>query len=124
MNNLFPNPDLSSNGPYGMCGKCHDLTNQIMKNTSWNEHAAHINAGFTCSSCHTAHGLGATNPNISGERLVNFDAAVVGSNNGLPISYNRGANTCTLVCHQVAHNPDGSVATASIRRAVGVPVKK
>ena len=24
--NLFPNPDPSLNGPYGMCAKCHDLT--------------------------------------------------------------------------------------------------
>ena len=29
--NLFPNPDLSVAGPYAMCGKCHDLANQIMQ---------------------------------------------------------------------------------------------
>jgi predicted CXXCH cytochrome family protein len=29
--NLFPTPDLSVNGPYGLCGKCHDLPNQIMQ---------------------------------------------------------------------------------------------
>ena len=43
---------------------------------------------------------------------MNFDANVVGQNNGAPIAYNRGTNTCTLMCHQVAHNSDGSVAGA------------
>ena len=64
---------------------------------------------MSCSTCHTAHGVGATSGAISGERLVNFDVNVVASNNGLPISYNRAANTCVLVCHQVAHNPNGVI---------------
>jgi hypothetical protein len=38
---------------------------------------------------------------------------VVGSNNGLPISYNRGTGNCTLTCHQVAHNSDGSISTGT-----------
>lgn len=114
--NLFPNPDLSVSGPYALCGKCHDLANQIVQNTSWNQHSSHINAGFSCSTCHTAHGMGAASTAISGERLVNFDVNVVGSNNGLAISYNRAANTCVLVCHQVAHNADGTVTQASFRR--------
>ena len=118
--NLFPNPDLSVNGPYGLCGKCHDLSNQIIKNTSWNQHSSHINAGFSCSTCHTAHGMGATSGVISGERLVNFDANVVGSNGGLPVSYNRGTNSCVLVCHSEAHNPDGSVTVATVRRGIGI----
>src|SRR5262249_47021572 len=90
--NLFPNPDLSVNGPYAMCGKCHDLPNQIVKNTSWNHHSLHINKGISCSVCHTAHGMGATSGAVSGERLVNFDVNVVASNNGSAISYNRTAN--------------------------------
>ena len=114
--NLFPNPDLSVNGPYAMCGKCHDLANQILQNTSWNQHSAHINAGFTCSTCHTAHGMGANSGTISGERLINFDVNVAASNGGQPISYNRSSNTCVLVCHQVAHNADGTVTAASVRR--------
>jgi hypothetical protein len=118
--NLFPNPDLSVTGPYGMCGKCHDLSNQIMKNTSWNQHNSHISAGFTCSTCHTAHGMGATSGTISGERLVNFDVNVVAPNGALPISYNRSANTCVMVCHQAAHNADGTVTLSSFRR--GGPV--
>ena len=120
VSNLFPNPDLSVNGPYSLCGKCHDLANQIVKNTSWNEHSSHINAGFSCSTCHTAHGVGATSGTISGERLVDFDLNVVAPNGGYPISYNRAANTCTLLCHQVAHNPDGTVTTASLRKGIGV----
>ncbi|MBZ5627068.1 MAG: hypothetical protein LAQ69_51605 [Acidobacteriia bacterium] len=123
--NLFPNPDLSTNGPYGLCGKCHDLPNQIMKNTSFLQHFDHINTGFTCSTCHTAHGMGATNGNISGERLVNFDANVVAPNGSNPISYSRATNTCVLTCHSVAHNPDGTVTGLnSPNRASAHPKKK
>jgi predicted CXXCH cytochrome family protein len=120
ISNLFPNPDLSVVGPYGLCAKCHGLSNQIVKNTSWNQHSTHINAGFTCSTCHTAHGMGAASGTISGERLVNFDVNVVASNGGLPISFNRAANTCALVCHQTAHNSDGSVTAAGLRRPRGI----
>ncbi len=119
VSNLFPSPDLSVMGPYAMCGKCHDLTNQIMQNTSWNRHSSHINAGFSCSVCHTAHGMGATSGTISGQRLVNFDVNVVAPNGGLPVSFNRAANTCTLVCHQVAHNPDGTVQPLGVRKGIG-----
>jgi predicted CXXCH cytochrome family protein len=118
--NLFPSPDVSSVGPYALCGKCHDLPNQIMQNTSWNEHASHINAGFTCSTCHTSHGMGAASGSISGERLINFDVNVVASNGGLPISYNRAANSCVLVCHQVAHNANGTISQAITRPGIGV----
>ena len=109
--NTFPNPDLSMNGPYAMCAKCHDL-NLVLNNTSWAKHHSHVaQDGFSCSVCHTAHGMGANSPTVSGQRLVNFDVNVVASNNGLPISYNRGLGTCSLTCHQVAHNPDGSVSS-------------
>jgi len=118
--NLFPNPDTSVNGPYAMCAKCHDLTGQILNNTSWNQHAAHINAGFACSTCHTAHGMGASSGNVTGERLINFDLKVVGANGGVPITYNRGANSCALVCHEVAHYPNGTIQPQGIRG----PVKK
>jgi predicted CXXCH cytochrome family protein len=105
--NLFPNPDLTVNGPYGMCGKCHDL-GMIVTNSSFSEHSRHINDGFTCSTCHTGHGMGATNPYISGERLVNFDVNVVAPNGGTPISYSRGTNSCTLTCHGHPHQGVGS----------------
>jgi predicted CXXCH cytochrome family protein len=117
--NPFPNPDLSVNGPYALCGKCHDMANQVMKNTSFNDHANHVNAGMSCSACHTAHGLAATSGNISGERLVNFDVNVVAQNNGLPISYNRATNSCTLVCHGVTHTGTGSGTTTAAARATG-----
>lgn len=111
--NTFPNPDLSMNGPYAMCAKCHDL-NQVLANTSFTKHFVHVSKnGFSCSVCHTAHGMGSNSGLISGDRLVNFDINVVGSNGGLPIAYNRGSNTCTLTCHQVAHNPDGTVHAAA-----------
>jgi hypothetical protein len=100
--NLFPNPDLTGSGPYGMCAKCHDL-NQIMTNTSFSNHADHINQGVSCSVCHSAHGMGGTNANVSGERMVNFDIQVVAPNGAAPIAYNRVTNTCTLTCHGQAH---------------------
>jgi predicted CXXCH cytochrome family protein len=106
--NLYPNPDLSIKGPYAMCGKCHDLSN-VVSNASWNQHGFHINTGFTCSVCHTAHGMGARSGTISGERLVNFDINVVAANGSIPVSYSRATNTCILVCHMAAHNADGSV---------------
>ena len=106
--NLFPNPTLSaeggaSGGPYALCGKCHDLA-QITNNSSFSEHARHIKQdGFSCSVCHTAHGMGAQSGNISGERLVNFDAKVVAPNGVAPISYNHATNSCSLVCHNHPH---------------------
>ncbi len=107
--NLFAPPDLGPTGPYALCAKCHDLTN-ILSNASFNKHAYHINAGFSCSGCHVAHGMGSSNANVSGERLVNFDARVVGQNGTYPISYHRSTNTCTLTCHNYKHNPDGSIS--------------
>jgi predicted CXXCH cytochrome family protein len=100
--NLFPNPDLSIAGPYSMCSKCHDLS-QVLGNSSFTEHARHINDGFSCSTCHTAHGMGAQSGSISGERMVNFDANVVGPNGAVPISYNRATNSCNLTCHSHPH---------------------
>lgn len=107
--NLFPNPDLTVNGPYAMCGKCHDLPGNIVKNTSWSQHSVHINSGFACSTCHTAHGIAGRNGTVSGDRLVNFDLNVVAPNGGMPISYNGNTGTCALVCHAVAHNANGTV---------------
>ena len=112
ISNLFPTPDLSVNGPYAMCGKCHNLSN-ILQNASFSKHSSHINAGFSCSVCHTAHGMGAKSSNITGQRLVDFDINVVAPNGGLPIAYNQGSSTCTLTCHNMQHNPDGSVTAAS-----------
>lgn len=114
INNLFPNPDLSVNGPYALCGKCHNL-NQIMANTSFSEHARHINDGFSCSACHTAHGMGSTSATISGERLVNFDINVVGPNGATPVSYSRATNSCSLTCHNHPHTQLGGL-NIKIRR--------
>ncbi len=119
--NLFPTPDLSAlggtgGGPYALCAKCHNL-NQIMSNTSFSEHSRHINDGFSCSVCHTAHGMGAQSGTISGQRLVNFDINVVAPNGAVPISYNRATNSCALVCHNYVHQlrTASSSGRASIR---------
>jgi predicted CXXCH cytochrome family protein len=120
VSNLFPTPDLTVNGPYALCGKCHNLSN-IMQNASFSKHASHINAGFSCSACHTAHGTAPSSNNVSGLRLVDFDINVVGPNAGQPVSYNRDSNTCTLTCHNAAHNPNGSVKIITGGRAGSGP---
>ena len=111
--NLNPMPDLSVHGPYGMCAKCHNL-NVVMQAISWSGHQNHVyNGGVSCSVCHNAHGVAPTSSNPTGDRMIDFDVSVVGSNSGSNISYNRVANTCTLMCHNVAHNPDGTVTSLS-----------
>ena len=47
--------------------------------------------------------------------MVNFDANVVAPNGASPIGYNRATNTCTLTCHNVAHNSNGTVAATAGR---------
>jgi predicted CXXCH cytochrome family protein len=107
--NLYPNPSLDAScstkpclSPYALCAKCHDLT-KLSSSGSFSEHARHINDGFSCSVCHSAHGVGAGSSGVSGERLVNFDVNVVGAYKGQAITYSRGANSCTLVCHNHTH---------------------
>jgi predicted CXXCH cytochrome family protein len=112
--NLFPNPDLSVNGPYALCAKCHDLSN-VVSNATFTEHARHINDGFSCSTCHTAHGMGNTSGSITGERLVNFDINIVAPTGTTPISYSRATNSCSLTCHGHTHNLLGS-PTITIKR--------
>ena len=107
--NLFRTPNLSGAGPYALCAKCHDLKNQILANTSFKQHSSHISDdGFSCSVCHTGHGIG-LGGNVPGVGLVTFDVNVVGTNGSAPISYNPASNTCTLKCHGYDHN--GSTVT-------------
>jgi predicted CXXCH cytochrome family protein len=118
--NLFPNPDLSVNGPYALCAKCHNLS-IVASTASSSQHPTHINAGFSCSTCHTSHGMGASTGNVTGERMINFDLKVVGPNGATPVSYNRGTGTCALVCHGTVHNPNGTVQP---QFATGTGIKK
>jgi predicted CXXCH cytochrome family protein len=127
LNLLPPVLDSGAGGPYSLCAKCHDLNN-IVSNASFSKHALHINAGFSCSVCHTAHGMAANASNVSGERMVNFDLKVVAENGTSsylrsPISYNRGTNTCTLTCHNMSHNADGTV-TPAVSAKAPVTVKR
>ena len=101
--NLNPTPDLTVNGPYGMCAKCHNLSD-LVAGTSWAGHQNHVwQDGFSCSTCHNPHGITATSANATGERMVDFDLNVVGQNGVNPITYNRATNTCTLSCHNHPH---------------------
>jgi hypothetical protein len=61
--------------------------------------------------------MGATSSIISGERLVNFDTNVVAPNNGV-LAYSHSSNTCTLVCHQITHNADGTVQSSAKKSKV------
>lgn len=118
--NLYISPSISaggsSSGPYALCGKCHDLAN-ILSDASFKPgstgkggHFTHISQqGFSCSVCHTAHGMGGVAAGITGERLVAFDLKVVSPNGSAPVSYNHATNTCTLTCHGASHNSDGTV---------------
>jgi predicted CXXCH cytochrome family protein len=115
--NLFPGADLTSAGPYALCAKCHDLV-QLMGGSSWLYHGLHIGSGFSCSTCHTAHGLGTTSPFIDGERLVNFDLNVVAQNATTPVAYSRAQNTCILICHGVVH----PIVSSNSPPATGPPV--
>ena len=122
--NLNPQPDLSVNGPYGMCAKCHNL-NTVMQTQSWTYHNAHVvTDGFSCSTCHTAHGMGATSGNPTGARMVDFDLNVVGKNGGLDISYDRGSNSCTLQCHNTAHDLGGGIRRLAPSQQLPGTVKK
>lgn len=107
--NLYPNPSLDAScstkpclSPYALCAKCHDLT-KLSSSGSFSEHARHLNDGFSCSVCHSAHGVGSGSGGISGERLVNFDVNVVGAYKGQAITYSRATNSCSLVCHNYTH---------------------
>jgi len=119
--NLFPNPSLSAEGganggPYALCAKCHDLT-RIVNNSTFSDHARHVRQdGFSCSVCHTAHGTVAHSGSISGERLVSFDANVVAPNGAAPITYNRAANSCSLICHNQPHQLRSAAGVAKVNR--------
>lgn len=121
--NLQLSPDLSPKGNYALCAKCHDLTNIVSPTSSFVEHARHINDGFSCSVCHTSHGIGSRSASLSGDSLVNFDINVVSPNlvNGVaaPISYNRlassTATSCTLTCHNHVHNAQATAAATAAK---------
>lgn len=102
--NSYPNPDLSVNGPYALCAKCHDLS-IVLSAASFQLHSKHVNdIGASCSVCHSAHGVLGASGGMSGERLVNFDVNVVAPSGASPISYNRATGSCTLTCHGESHH--------------------
>ncbi len=108
-----------------MCAKCHNLS-IVMQPTSWQYHKNHVYSdGFSCSTCHNAHGMTSNSSNPTGLSMVDFDTKVVGNNGGLPISYDPGSNSCVLQCHNVAHDPGGGVhhLAAGSQGKTGAPKK-
>jgi len=100
--NTYPNPDLSVNGPYALCAKCHDLSIVLSSGSLHSKHVGEI--GASCSICHSAHGVLGASGAVSGERMVNFDLNVVAPNGVSPIGFNRATASCTLSCHGHSHN--------------------
>jgi hypothetical protein len=100
--NLNPSPILDSTpaSPYSLCAKCHDLS-YISSNDSWSSHGIHIQKGFSCSVCHSAHGVPTGTSGLGGGALVSFDMNVVGNYETLPVTYS--GQTCTLKCHEESH---------------------
>lgn len=105
--NLIVPPDLTPTGNFALCAKCHDLA-KVVSNSSFSEHARHINDGFSCSVCHSAHGVGSEMATISGDRMVNFDINVVAPTGRNPITYSKAINSCSLTCHGHAHAAGGT----------------
>jgi len=105
--NMIATPYPRSSGPYALCAKCHDIDN-IMLNRSFAQHNLHIGKGFSCSACHSAHGVppGSTSGS-SGRRLINFDVRVVAPNG--PSTLYNSDGTCSLTCHMVRHYASGGV---------------
>jgi predicted CXXCH cytochrome family protein len=104
ISNLQLNPvlDASVASPYALCAKCHDL-NYINSGATWPEHTRHIQDGFSCSACHSSHGVPAGTTGVTGQSLVTFDMNVVAPKSpGQPVSYQGGSN-CTLTCHNHPH---------------------
>lgn len=98
--NLLPSPMLDPTGsPYALCAKCHDLRN-VNSDITFSQHSRHIQDGFSCSTCHSAHGVQAGTVGVLGRRLVSFDMNVVAPVNGT-VSYT-GAG-CNLRCHNHDH---------------------
>lgn len=108
--NLNPSPilDSSPETPYALCAKCHNL-NTVNSNTSFSAHSMHIQKGFSCSVCHSAHGVPSNTAGVTGKRLVNFDMNVVAGRNGGMPSYT--GTSCTLTCHGVDHPVQAGAVT-------------
>ena len=122
--NLNPKPDLSVNGPYGMCAKCHNLQHRDADALLGVSQEPCGQDGFSCSTCHNPHGMTATSANPTGVRMVDFDLNVVGQNGGLPVSYDRGSNSCVLMCHNTAHDPGGGIRRLNGPQQLGGAPKK
>ncbi len=102
--NLQQNPvlDATPTAPYALCAKCHDLK-YIASGASWPEHTRHIQDGFSCSVCHSAHGVPTGTTGVTGTGLVSFDMNVVAPKAvGQAVSYG-GGSSCTLTCHNHPH---------------------
>lgn len=85
---------------YGLCDKCHDVQNSILRDVSFKYHSTHTQQdGAACSTCHDPH-------SSSSPMLINFDLSIVAPNSAGQLSYLQtgpGHGTCNLACHGQDH---------------------
>ena len=94
---------------YALCFKCHNQTS-ILGDDSFPAHRRHVdNDNTSCVVCHDAHGISATQGNVTNNaHLINFDTSIVLPNNdGILRFEDRGTfqGACYLRCHNKNHDP-------------------
>ncbi|HTZ17609.1 MAG TPA: cytochrome c3 family protein [Dissulfurispiraceae bacterium] len=105
---------------YALCYRCHNRTS-ILSDASFQKkiakttktgggHSGHLATGATCSACHDPHGVTFSGGAGTGDHthLINFDVRIAAPKPGnrYPVFAQKGffSGSCTLVCHNVAHN--------------------
>jgi predicted CXXCH cytochrome family protein len=98
---------IESEATYALCYRCHDR--QSILNDESFEHMEHIDEDLACASCHSGHGVGASQSGL-GDRthLINFNLDVVEPYNDEIWFQDDGQfhGTCNLRCHGKDHESE------------------
>src|SRR5581483_2518482 len=85
---------------YGLCDKCHDVQNSILRDVSFKYHSTHTQQdGASCSTCHDPH-------SSSSPMLINFDLSIVAPNSAGQLAFVQSGprhGSCSLSCHGQDH---------------------